>query len=144
MNLVNAVNDSWAWTGISINRIRAQSPMGHLVVSDREEQFFYLDPDGMAVIALGSNDQAQTHLRTDEAKELWFGGELYSKALERLGEPPQGYVLNLELPAMIEGRYSPENMWTWPLEELIRVTGDVARQISDLPDGAQVELEVTD
>jgi hypothetical protein len=30
------------------------------------------------------------------------------------------------------------------LDELIRFTGDLAQQIKDLPDGSQIQFEVTD
>ena len=144
MSLVDAVNENWGWSGVSVTRVRAQSPMGHLVLSDAEDQFFYLDPDGMAIIPLGTRDEAQEHLDGEEAKELWFGGELLAKGRELLGEPPEGSVITLKPDALVEGRYTPENLWILPLEELIHFSGSIARQIKDLPDGSQIQIETVD
>ena len=144
MSLVDIVNENWGRTGIEVSRVRAQSPMGHLVLSDAQENFFYLDPDGMAIIPLGSRQEAQAHLDSEEAQELWWGGELIATARETLGEPPEGSVFSLKPRALIEGQYAPENIWIISLEELIAFTGDVARQLKDLPDGAQIKIEVTD
>ena len=144
MSLVDAFNESWGWTGIVAERIRAQSPMGHLVLSDEDEQFYYLDTDGMAIIPLGTQVDAEAHLALEEVQELWWGGDLVEAGKALLGEPPEGSVLSLKPEALIQGQYVPENLWIIPLEELIAFTGAVARQIKDLPDGAQIKFEVTD
>ena len=144
MTLVEVVNEAWGWTGLTATRIVAQSPMGHLVLSDTEDGFFYLDPDGMAVIPLGHEAEAKAHLASAEAKELWSGGALVAEAQKRFGEPPDGSVFTIKPHAMIEGRYEPESLCVMPLDELIRFTGDVAQQIKDLPDGSQIQIEVTD
>ncbi len=144
MSLIETINANWGWTGVVAERVRAQSPMGHLLISDAQDCFYYLDPDGMAVVALGSRDQAQAHLDDPEANQLWWGGELVVSARDLLGEPPEGSVFALKPHAMLEGQYAPENMCIMPLEELIAFSGDVARQIKDLPDGSKFRIEVTD
>lgn len=144
MSLVEAVNEGWGWTGLIATRVVAQSPMGHLLLCDAQDRFFYLDPDGMAIIPLGSEVEANAHLSSSEAKELWSGGALFAEGVKRFGEPPDGSVFTIKPHAMIEGRYDPENICIMPLEELIRFTGNVAQQIKDLPDGSQIQIEVTD
>jgi hypothetical protein len=144
VSLVEAVNEGWGWTGLTATRVVAQSPMGHLIVSDAKDTFFYVDPDGMTIIALGTEAEAQAHLASDEAKQLWSGGALVEEARKRFGELPAGSVFTIKPHAMIEGRYEPENLCVMPLDELIRFTGNVAQQIKDLPDGSQIQIEVTD
>ncbi len=142
MSILDAVNEAWGWTGIIASRIWAHSPMSHLLVSDPDELFFYIDPDGMAVLPLGSQQEAQAYLDEPEANELWWGGELVEKARTIMGDPPEGSVFNLKPEKLIEGDYCAQNMWTWPLIELIHSTGSVAEQIKDLPDGSQCQLKI--
>ena len=144
MSLVDIVNESWGWAGFNAQRIRAQCPMGHLLLSDADDQFFYLDPDGMSVIALGDQEAAQAHLDTEEAKELWFGGELIAKGVELLGHPEEGSVIKLKPLSLLQGDYAVENLRIVQLDELIRFTGESAEQLKDLPNGAQFKVEVTD
>ncbi|MEO0871889.1 MAG: hypothetical protein AAFY19_08025 [Pseudomonadota bacterium] len=144
MSLVDVFNESWSWTGITAKRVRAQSPMGHLILSDENEQFFYLDPDGMVIVPLGTKAEAEAHLAQADAQELWWGGDLVEAGKALLGEPPEGSVFSLKPEAMVQGHYAPENLWIISLEELIAFTGDLARQIKDLPDGMQIKFEVTD
>ncbi|MEM6908601.1 MAG: T6SS immunity protein Tdi1 domain-containing protein [Pseudomonadota bacterium] len=144
MSLVDVFNESWSWTGFTASRVRAQSPMGHLILSDAEENFVYLDTDGLSLIPLGSREEAEAHLAQEEAQDLWWGGDLIANAREKLGEPPEGSVFSLTPAALIEGRYELENIWIISLEELIAFTGQAARQLKDVPDGAQIIIEVTD
>lgn len=127
-----------------MSRVHAQNLMGHLVLSDAQDAYFYLDPDGMQVIALGTREDALAHLKGEEAKELWSGGKLVDAARQKFGDPPQGCVFTLKPHAMVEGRYDIDEVCILPLDELIRFSGDVARQIHDLPDGSQIQFEVTD
>jgi hypothetical protein len=45
---------------------------------------------------------------------------------------------------VLGGEYIISNIKTAPLIELIRFSGDLANQIKDLPDGAQIQLKVID
>ena len=144
MSLIDTINESWGWREIVFTQVHAISPMGHLVLCDRDEQFYYLDADGMEIVPLGSRDDAEAHLAVKEANELWWGGSLVQKARAKLGEPPEGSVYPLKPHAMVEGRYEVDEMCILPLEEVIRFSGTVAEQIRDLPDGTNIRFEVTD
>jgi hypothetical protein len=42
------------------------------------------------------------------------------------------------------GAYGRDNLATAPLVELVRLSGDIARQIKDLPDSAQIRLRTVE
>lgn len=46
--------------------------------------------------------------------------------------------------SLLGGEYAISNIKTAPLVELVRLSGDIGRQIKDLPDGAQIELKVVE
>ena len=144
MSLVEAINDGWGWTGIQAAKVHDQSPLGHLVFLDPEGRFYYLDTDGMSVDMLGSDEAARAHLKKPEIQELWSGGALVDAARKRFGDPPAGHVFTLEPLSLLQGEYAADKMCVLPLEELIRFTGDAARQLRDLPDGAQFQVKVVD
>jgi len=50
----------------------------------------------------------------------------------------------LAIPGALGGEYAISNIKTAPLVELVRFSGDLGRQIADLPDGAQIEIKVVD
>jgi hypothetical protein len=48
------------------------------------------------------------------------------------------------IPGVLSGSYEVSNIKSAPLAELVRFSGDLGRQIRDLPDGADIELKVVD
>lgn len=142
--LLKAVNDGWAWNGVVFTAIHDVSPMGHMLLSDAEEQFYYLDTDGIELVLLGDEALARTEMAHPERLQMWSGGELVRAARERLGDPPYGHVFTLSPLNWIDGDYRPENMVILPLPEIVFMSGDLARQLNGLPDGAQVQIRVTD
>jgi hypothetical protein len=72
----------------------------------------------------------------------WYMKNLVSIASEKYGVLEAGSKFHLAIPAILGGEYSLENIKIFSLVEQIRFSGDLGRQIEDLPDGAQVELKV--
>ena len=69
---------------------------------------------------------------------------LVTKAQEHLGPLSEGRKYCLVTPGVLGGEYAISNIKTAPLVELVRISGDLASQIKDLPDGAQIQLKVVD
>jgi hypothetical protein len=69
---------------------------------------------------------------------------LVDVARVKLGPLKEGYKYCLVFPGVLGGAYDVSNIQSVPLVELIRLSGDLGQQIRDLPDGAQVNLKVSD
>jgi hypothetical protein len=144
MTILEAINRGWSWTGTTITKVHDISPMGHMLLSDEEDRFYYLDTEGMELTLLGDRAAADTIMDKPQTRELWTGGELVKSARERLGEPPEGSVFTLSPLNWIDGQYSAQNMVVLPLTEVAFLSGDLARKMKDLPDGTQVKIKVVD
>lgn len=142
--VLDSVNEGWAWTGIRFVEIHAQSVMGHLMLSDEEGCYYYLDTDGMRMEPLGNLDAAKAHFAREETREIWEARGLIDPARERLGDPPEGSVFTLNPRDWITGDYKHENMCHLPLQEIVFLSGDLARQIKDLPDGQEIQIRIVD
>ncbi|WP_404482354.1 T6SS immunity protein Tdi1 domain-containing protein [Novosphingobium sp. BL-52-GroH] len=141
---VHALNAAWGWTGVEFAEKVAHSLMGHMLVTDRKGAFHYVDPDLGAVTALGNEKAAAAHMAKQETQVVWRADALVDAAVARLGPPALGEVYSLTLPALLRGDYAHENLIRIDLVELIHLSGDLARQTHDLPDGAVVKLKVED
>ncbi|WP_395393482.1 hypothetical protein WBP07_00630 [Novosphingobium sp. BL-8A] len=141
---VNALNTAWGWTGVEFAEIVAHSLMGHMLVTDRAGAFHYVDPELGMVTLLGDEAAARDHMAQDETQAIWRADALIDAATKRLGFNALGEVYSLTLPALIAGDYAPENLIKIDFVKLIYLTGDLARQTRDLPDGAAVQLKVID
>ena len=142
MSALDALRDGWGWTEIDFAEIHAVSPMGHLLLSDTDGCFHYFDPDLQTIEALGSEQAARAHFAKEDTRTIWQALPLVEAARERLGDCPEGSIYTLTPLALLEGNYSHDNLWVCPLEELIRFTGGIARQLKDLPDGAQYRIVI--
>lgn len=141
---LHALNAAWGWTGVTFAEVVAHSLMGHALVTDSDGTYHYLDPDLGALTLLGDEAAAQAHMALEETQAIWRADALVDTAVARLGPPAPGEVYSLTLPAMLAGDYAHENLIRIDFVKLIYLTGDLARQTHDLPDGAQVQLKVID
>lgn len=48
------------------------------------------------------------------------------------------------LPIFAEGKYDPDNMFVVPIKEQLVGMADIHRQLTDVPDGASVQVKITD
>jgi hypothetical protein len=69
---------------------------------------------------------------------------LVEVAKDKLGPPEEGRKYYFVIPGVLGGEYGINNIKTLPLAELIKLSGDLSKQIKDLSDGAQVKLKVVD
>ncbi|HUD27687.1 MAG TPA: hypothetical protein VMQ93_02370 [Novosphingobium sp.] len=141
---LHALRSAWGWTGVEFAEVVAHSLMGHMLVTDRAGTFHYLDPDLGAVTTLGDEAAATAYMAREETQVVWRADALVDAATARLGPPAIGEVYNLRPQAMVAGDYAPENLIRIALVDLIYLSGDIARQTRDLPDGASVNLKVED
>ncbi|WP_290697812.1 T6SS immunity protein Tdi1 domain-containing protein [Lacinutrix sp.] len=76
--------------------------------------------------------------------EDWEMKTLVSFSKDYLGELKENEKFCLKLAGVLGGRYEAENLGKISFIELISFSGNLARQIKDLPDGAKFELKIED
>lgn len=139
---LHALRSAWGWTGVEFAEVVAHSLMGHMLLTDRQGAFHYLDPDLGSVTPLGNETAAKAHMDREETQVIWRADTLVDAAIARLGAVTIGEVYSLTPQAMIAGDYAPENLIRIELVDLIYLSGDIARQTRDLPEGAPVSVKV--
>jgi hypothetical protein len=72
----------------------------------------------------------------------WYMTALTDLAREKLGSLPQGRKYHFAIPGSIGGEYGIANICTVSQTEQINVSGDIGRQIKDLPDGTPLKLKI--
>jgi hypothetical protein len=74
----------------------------------------------------------------------WNMRALVELANEKCGFLPDGKKYCLKVPGFLGGEYGGENLAIAPLVEIVRISGDIAKQTAELPEGATIRLKVTD
>jgi len=145
MSIVEEIKQSWGWVGIEPEEVVGENDFGNLMIKDIEGKYWRLCPEDVYCEVIAQNREELDKLSSDqEFLEDWYMQALVEKAQEHLGPLTEGRKYCLVTPGVLGGEYAISNIKTVPLIELIRFSGDLANQIKDLPDGAQVQLKVVD
>lgn len=145
MNLVEEIRQSWGWVGIEPVEVVGENDFGNLIVKDEEGKYWRLCPeDCYCKIIAESRVELDALSASQEFLHDWYMRALVSLANDQCGPLTEGRKYCLKIPGVLGGAYGGDNLATAPQIELVRLSGDVARQLKELPDGAQIELRVVE
>ena len=145
MSIIQEIKESWGWVGIEPSEVVGENDFGNLIIKDVAGKYWRLCPEDLyCEIVADSREELDKLSNSQEFLEDWYMQVLVDQAKERLGLLPEGRKYCLVTPSPLGGEYSISNIKTAPLLEMVRFSGDIAHQIKDLPDGAQIKLKVVD
>jgi hypothetical protein len=145
MNIVDEIKESWGWVGIEPLEVVGENDFGNLMIKDIEAKYWRLCPEDLYCKVVAQNRAELDALSADEEFLAdWYMKALVEVAKDKLGPLEEGRKYYMVIPGVLGGEYGINNIKTLPLAELIRLSGDLGKQIKDLPDGAQVKLKVVD
>jgi hypothetical protein len=145
MELLTSIHESWSWTGIKPSQVVGDNSFGNLIIKDEVGLYWRLCPEDLyCKVVANSRAELDTLSHTQEFLEDWYMVNLEAAAKEQLGPLRPGYKYCLKIPGVLGGEYGGSNLATVPLVELVAVSGHMAREIQDLPNGAQIRLRVTE
>lgn len=145
MNLVEEISQSWGWIGIDPVEVVGENDFGNLMIKDADGKYWRLCPEDCNCQVVASNHQELDAISGDqEFLHDWYMRALVDLAREKFGPLPEGRKYCLKIPGFLGGEYGGDNLATAPLIELVRLSGDIAKQTHDLPAGTNVKLRFVD
>jgi hypothetical protein len=145
MELLDTIRTAWSFTGLVPLSIVDANAFGNLLVEDVDGRIWRICPEELSCSVVAPSRQELREIQTSrDFREDWGMDQLVALATSVLGTPGEGRCFCLKIPAVLGGGYQRDNLATITVAELIAVSGDIALQIKDLPDGARVELKVVD
>jgi hypothetical protein len=143
--IIEAISSAWGWAGIRPEELVAENDFGNVIVRDREGSFWRIVPEDPSCSVVAT-DQASlaSVLQSEEFTLDWNMTSLVDMARLRLGPLAPGRKYCLKVPAILGGAYDIDNIGTISFVELVSVSGSIAHQLEDLPDGAHVKLVITE
>ncbi len=145
MSIIEDVKESWGWVGVEPTEVVAENDFGNLILKDSENKFWRLCPEDVYCEMIADSVDAYNKLITDsEFLNDWNMVVMVDEATKKLGALKEGYKFYLAIPGILNGEYSGKNIKTAPFVKIIKWSGDLGKQIKDLPDGAEVKLKVID
>lgn len=145
MDLVEHIERAWGWTGIEPAAVIGENDFGNLMVRDQQGQYWRIRPEDLYCRVVAEDRAALDALIEDDAfQEDWAMAALVEEAKVKVGPLSPGRKYCLKIPGLLGGEYGGTNLASISLMELIAASGDIAFQIKDLPDGAQVRFKFTE
>ncbi len=145
MKLISEIREAWGWVGIEPVEIVGENDFGNLIIRDNAEKYWRLCPEDVYCEVIAKNRKELDALSIDrEFLVDWNMSALVDAAKANVGPLADGRKYYLVIPSVLGGDYDISNIKSVPLTELIRFSGDLAKQICDLPEGAQIELKIVD
>ena len=145
VDLISEIRDAWGWVGIDPLEVVGESDFGNLIIKDTDGRYWRMCPEDVYCRIVASNRDELDKLSQDQDfLEDWYMTALVDQARESVGPLTDGRKYCLVIPGVLGGAYDSSNIKSVPLVELIRLSGDIGKQIRELPDGAQIELKVVD
>ncbi len=143
MNLIELISDAWGWTGFAPKTVLSKNDFGNLIVEAHDGAIWRICPEELSCTIIAKNAIEFSRVAADaEFKINWDMDRLTEVAQSELGALQEGRCYYFVIPPVLGGQYSAANMKTLSLPELIGVSGEMAFQIKDLPDGATIRLAV--
>jgi hypothetical protein len=142
MKMIDVIKQDWGWIGTTPMEIVTTNAFGNVIFIDTSQNFWRICPEELSCEVISeSTDEYNTLIRDPEFKTDWFMENLVEIATQEFGEQPDDRCFCLKVPGVLGGEYELENMGTIPREELVSFAGDIARQIKDIPDGQEIQID---
>ena len=143
MNIVSEIKESWGWSGIDPEEVVGENDFGNLIIKDKAGKYWRLCPEDVYCEVIANNYEELNILSHDQDfANDWHMVNLVNIAKEQLGPLKAGQKYHLIIPGILGGEYDISNFRIVSIIEQIRFSGDIGKQIQELPDGANIELKV--
>lgn len=132
---------AWEWLLPETFEPVMASALGDMFFQEDGPEIYWLNTGTADITRVADSREEFLELLETEQADHWFMPHLI-EALEAAGkilQPDQCYTY-AALPIFKEGKYEVGNLNPVPSAEHFGVTGDIHRQLRDLPDGAKVRI----
>jgi len=141
--ILEAVKSAWGWIGVRPQKIYWVNKFGNIILKGEGGCFWLVRPEELSCEIIAWTEEEMKKLWKDDDFILdWEMVALLDLAEVKFGKNENNRCFYFVISPVLGGSFDIENIQTVPLLELIVSSGDMAEQIKDLPDGAQIELKV--
>lgn len=142
---IDVLHTHWAWALSGSARLIAQNHFGNLLVELIDRSVWRICPEDLSASKLAESAAELSVLwADDEFKADWTVENWVDAAKSKLGQLGEGQCYGFRVWPVLGGEYSAENMVVKSLVEWLAVSGDVGRQVKDLPPGTPIRLDTRD
>ncbi len=140
--VIEVLRRLWTWVLPDPVRIVARNPFGNVVVACADGSLWRVCPESLSAEKVSNKSNFESVLEDEEFREDWLFEGFEAAAQASLGPVGEGQCYGFKIWPVLGGAYTPDNFAIKTLTEWLAVSGDVGKQIKDLPPGTKVTLDV--
>ena len=141
--MIDLINKSWNWVGAIAHKVVLTNDFGNVIFISESEEYWRICPEELSCKRIAGNiAQFDDLIQDSDFKLDWEMANIINTADDALGPLKDGEVYYLVKPAILGGEYDISNIQKIPIEELIVLSGDLGRQVSDLEDGQKIDFKI--
>ena len=146
MDILAAISEGWSWKGLDPVEVLDVNAFGNVIVRARDGVIWRITPEDADAGVFAKDAAGWQAIRDDPEFELdWRMALLVQRAVAVVGPIALGACYTLKMPSILGGRYDDDaNLGSAPLVELMSFSGNLARQVEGLPEGAEVRIRIVD
>lgn len=135
----------WRWLCPQTVSLLARNAFGDLYLREKEGKILRLDVAvGQIQQVAESEEQFRKLASTNDKQEQWFAASYETAAVRRGLKPGVDQCIAFKTPLVFAESGTPNSVYIADLYEQVSFLGDLHRQLKDLPDGAKVQLRLTE
>ena len=144
--VLEVLRTKWSWALLSeATRVLAQNRFGNVLVELSDGSIWRVCPEDVTAAKVAEAEAAIPELWADQEFQADWASDAWIEVAEpALGPLEEGQCYGFKIWPVLWGAYEVENMVVMSMLEWLAVSGDVGRQIKDLPSGTQIRLDVRD
>lgn len=142
--LLEILRQQWAWAFEDPTQILMVNVFGNLLVACHDGTLWRVLPEELTARKIRDDKNLLAAFDDEAFREDWFLDGVAEAALTALGPLHEGQCYAFKMWPRLGGAFHPENMYLAVMTEWLGVSGDVGRQIKDLPHGAKIRLDLMD
>ena len=142
---INRLMDSWYWLIGKDKTPILMTSIGDLFFSDEEGKFYWLDVGGGTFEKVAESiSEFNKKLRDNHQIDEWFLLGLVERIKASGLKFKEGELFSYKKLPILGGEYEPHNFESKNIEVHFDLSGQIHKQIKDLPDGTKVEIVIKD
>jgi hypothetical protein len=140
---IDRLLSEWRWLCPQPVALVARNAFGDLFVRDDAGAVFWLDVAVGKIAKVSDSEERFRELaKTTQKRREWFAEPEVQSAAKRGLEPNSSQCIGFKVPLVFAESGSPDTAYIADLYEYVSFLGDLNRQISTLPDGSKIRLQV--
>jgi hypothetical protein len=139
------LTENWTWLIGKGKKVLLVSTIGDMFLTDSNKRVYWLDVGGgeFKLIADTIEDFDEKLKNVDQLNE-WFMIDLATELRNSDNKLKDGQLFSYKKLPIIGGDYTVNNFAPLDILEHFAYTGDLHKQIKDLPDGTKVKIKILD